>query len=243
VPFLYGDLERAISPERARRYLTSTVDPRSGVTDPARAVMLYEHNTRLSAAAWSTICDVEVVLRNVIARAVSDLHATHRPAGGLRWYDEPTWFATGRWFTTQTLTSIAVAMKRAGDPGPRAAARPSAGRVIAELSLGFWRYLLVSRYEHSLWNPGVRSQFPALSGLSGSDSRKRVHERVEALNYLRNRVAHHEPVYETFSIPGPRQLDAVTTLHESIELVEWADPDAGSWIRERSTYAEVAASI
>ena len=240
--FTFGDLEAAISSARANRYLASTVDPVSGVADPARAVALYEHNVEVSTAAWSTVADLEVVLRNIIAGAIETHHATLRGGHGERWYDPPPWFATGKWFTSGTLDSISVAMKRGADPGPGPSLRPGGGRVVAELTLGFWRYLLTARYEHSLWNPAIRARFQGLSHLSGSDSRKEVHERVEKLNYLRNRVAHHEPVYDQFRIPGhPGRIDTVATLDDAIEMIGWSNPDAANWIRARSAYASVAA--
>lgn len=238
--FSYADLERAISPPRAGRYLQSTVDPLTGLADPDLAVALYEFNSTLSATAWSTVADVEVVLRNALADAIAAQHGTLRPNSSSRWYDGPSWFHTGQWFTDKTLKAIKQAMRRAKDPGPGATARPGEGRVIAEFNLGFWRYLLIARYEHSLWNPAMRAQFPALSQLSGADSRKEVHARVERLNYLRNRIAHHEPIYEPFSVPGHAvPLDPTVVLREAIELVQWNNAAAAAWIDSRSAFDAV----
>lgn len=236
--FTYGELEQAISPGRASRYLGSTVSLVTGRPDPRAAVQLYERNVEISAAAWVVISDIEIVLRNIVADSMTAHHAATRTSVNYRWYDDPTWFATGqKWFTSETLRSIATAMGRVGDPGPTGAPRPPEGRVVAELTLGFWRYLLVSRYEHSLWNPSIRSSFHGLSHLSGSDSRKAVYSAVERLNYLRNRVAHHEPIYEPFTIPGHPggPIDARLTLTNAIEMVSWANPAAAQWIERRST--------
>lgn len=242
--FTFVDLESAISPARASRYLRSTVDPATGASDPAAAVALYEYNARLSTEAWSTIADVEVVLRNIIADAVAGHHASLRSKPTYRWYDSPAWFGTGRWFTDETVNSINHTMRRVKDPGPGTRPRPGEGRVVAELTLGFWRYLLIARYEHSLWNPAIRARFPSLGHLSGSDSRKMVHLRMERLNYLRNRVAHHEPIYEPFSIPGhATPIDPVQTLAHAIELVSWSNPDAATWIERRSSFVSVAARL
>jgi hypothetical protein len=243
VIFTFADLEQAISPPRANRYLQSAIDPSTGLPDPAAALALYEYNSALSAATWATIADVEVVLRNAVADAIAGHHSTIRANPTHRWYDDPPWFTTGKWFTTETAKSIRLAMKRVKDPGPGAGARPGEGRVLAELTLGFWRYLLVPRYEHSLWNPAIRSRFPALGHLSGSDSRKTVHDRVEKLNYLRNRVAHHEPIYEPFAIPGhATPVEATLIVVDAIELISWSNPTAAAWITARSTVAAVAAA-
>lgn len=241
--FSYPDLERAISSARAGRYLASTADTATGRLDPDRAVALYEFNSELCAAAWSTVADVEVVLRNTLADAIAAQHSIHRPHSSSRWYDDPPWFPTGQWFTDKTLKAIKQAKRRAKDPGPSSSSRPGEGRVIAEFNLGFWRYLLIARYEHSLWNPAIRARFPALSHLSGSDSRKAVHASVERLNYLRNRIAHHEPIYEPFRVPGhAAPLESVVVLREAIELVRWSDEVSADWIDGRATFEVVAAN-
>lgn len=237
----FADLERAISPTRADRYLRSTIDPATGMPDADRAVALYEFNSRLSAEAWSTVADVEIVLRNILAESISAHHGAVRQAPTSRWYDDPPWFTTGKWFTDRTLKEIQRAMKRAKDSGPGTTTRPGEGRVIAELNLGFWRYLLIARYEHSLRNPAIRARFPALAHLSGSDSRKEVHMRVEKLNYLRNRIAHHEPIYESFFIPGHAvPIDPLVVLVDAIELVSWSNAIAASWIDSHSSAVVIA---
>ncbi len=201
--FTYSELEQAISAGRASRYLRSTISPVTGQPDPNAAVQLYELNVEISAAAWAVTSDIEIILRNIVADSMAAHHAATRGSVNHRWYDDPSWFTSGqKWFTSETLRSIATAMGRVGDPGPTGAPRPPEGRVVAELTFGFWRYLLVSRYEHSLWNPSIRGSFQGLSHLSGSDSRKAVYSAVERMNYLRNRVAHHEPIYEPSPSPA-----------------------------------------
>lgn len=239
--FTFADLEAAISPPRAGRYLASTADA-TGTANADAAVALYDYNCRLSGAAWVTIGHIEIALRNIVAGAISQHHARIRPGGRLRWYDDPSWFPPElKWFTRDTLQSIETAKHRIRDPGVGDAPRPHEGKLVAELSLGFWRYLLISRYEHSLWNPAIRSRFPALSHLSGSRSRKEVYHRVEALNYLRNRVAHHEPIYEPFRAPGhAKPLVPGQVLDDAIELIGWANPTASAWIASRSTFHAVA---
>ncbi len=221
-----SEFEQAISPARAARYLSSVAG------DSSAALKLYEHNNQISASAWVVIADVEVVLRNIVADAIHAHHATVRP-GALRWYDGPSWFTRGQWFTKDTLKSIEVARRRVRDPGPSGGQRPSEGRLIAELSLGFWRYLLIGRYEHDLWNPAIRAKFDGMSHLSGSDSRHEAHRRVEKLNYLRNRIAHHEPIYEPFSIPGQGTIDVERVLSDAIELIGWSQPATAEWISRR----------
>lgn len=88
------------------------------------------------------------------------------------------------------------------------------GKVVAELTFGFWRYLLTAHYEASLWTPALRHAFP--SGLA----RGTVYELVEHINILRNRVAHHEPIHR-------RNLQ--TDLLRIEQLLDWISPDTSNW--------------
>ncbi len=232
--FTYNDLAKAISAPRAARYLKSA-EAMEGESLHL-AVELYQHNATLSAAAWSTIADMEVLLRNVVADSAHTRHSSVGRSLSERWYDAPNWFPPHNpWFTAQSLNAIKNAKRAVGDRGPGSNARPPEGRVVAGLSFGFWRFILSSRYEHSLWNPAVRRAFPGLQGLSGTDSRAAVYDRMTMLNNLRNRIGHHEPIYEPFTVEG-RVLEASQVLHDGVELIEWTNPRAAHWIQQRITF-------
>ncbi len=71
------------------------------------------------------------------------------------------------------------------------------GRIIAELSLNFWKRLFASEYEDLLWKRALRKAFP-----DKSIARAQVAANLEVIYQTRNRVAHHEFVrgerlYET----------------------------------------------
>lgn len=225
----FDQLVDAVSAPRAARYLADA-------GSEAGAVRLYEQNVVLAADAWMVIADVEVVLRNVLADAIRSHHDSLRP-GVLRWYDDPPWFpdpGNNKWLANETLKNIGVAMRRAKDPGPGAGTRPGEGRVIAELTLGFWKYLLIGRYEHSLWSPAIRASFPDLAHLSASQSRREVHRRIDELNFLRNRIAHHEPIHGALTPPNRKQpTTADQILTEATELVAWNNAATAAWITTR----------
>ena len=87
-------------------------------------------------------------------------------------------------------------------------------KVVAELTFGFWRYLLSARYEASLWTPALRHAF--VGGLS----RATVYETVEHINTFRNRFAHHDPIYR-------QHLQSDITRIE--QLIDWMSPEAAEW--------------
>jgi hypothetical protein len=70
-------------------------------------------------------------------------------------------------------------------------------QVIAQLTMHFWKRLFSDQYEAMLWKRGLRKTFPN-KALGRAD----IAAHLEVIYEMRNRLAHHEPVY------GSR-LDAV----------------------------------
>jgi len=198
-------LERRISAERFAPYLASTGD------DHRRAMRRYERNTEISAAFWAVLSDLEIVVRNAMHERLSAWSAAA--------YGRPDWYADrGKIFTAQTASDIGTARRHAA-AGGRA---ESPGRIIAELPLGFWRFLLSSRYERSLWLPCLRDAFP---GIRGQGMRRDVHDAMRDLHLLRNRIAHHEPIHNRPL--GELHAAALTTAG-------WICPTTRRWIAARS---------
>ncbi|MGL1921663.1 MAG: hypothetical protein OCD03_11625 [Hyphomicrobiales bacterium] len=66
----------------------------------------------------------------------------------------------------------------------------SDGKIIAELTMNFWKGLYSSRHEDLLWKTSLKKTFP-----NRSISRANVAEKLEIIYQTRNRLAHLEPVY------------------------------------------------
>lgn len=60
----------------------------------------------------------------------------------------------------------------------------------------------------ALWTPALRHAFPAKM------ARSTVHDQLSELNQLRNRVAHHEPIFEQ---------DHARNLERIVETLSWLD--------------------
>lgn len=67
---------------------------------------------------------------------------------------------------------------------------PSHGQVVAQTTLHFWKRLYSIDYEKTLWKRALKKLFP-----DKSISRSDVSAALETIYSVRNRVAHHEPVY------------------------------------------------
>lgn len=114
--------------------------------------------------------------------------------------------------TPQGRGDLSLAIKTIRNRGMHA----SPDRIISELHFGFWRFLLASRYESTLWTHHLRHGFPNLK----PQSRTVVYEAIESINTLRNRVAHHKPL-KGKSIQ--RDVDLIK------EVLGWISMDALKW--------------
>ncbi|MPY82209.1 MAG: hypothetical protein GEV00_02615 [Actinophytocola sp.] len=202
------DLESWFSTDRVAPYR----DTCNGDGDQAAA--LYAWNAELSAAMWHTLGHVEVLVRNALHRELSTW-SRHR-YGTDRWY-----LKIARLISDNTRLDINTARRRATRNG-RA---ETAGRVVAELNLGFWRYVLARRYDGTLWRYCMFRAFPG-------KRRADVERAVANLHVLRNRIGHHEPIHN-------RPIGELLTL--ALRVASWTNLAAGDWIAAGDTARELLA--
>jgi hypothetical protein len=169
--------------------------------DVEAAVDLYQWNLDVSMALFESIHYLEVAVRNRMDEALSRLAGPDAD-----WLDAPP----GIPLTPGTLARVAVARRNAGRPGRE----PTHGHVIAEITFGFWPYLLARNYSRTLWANALKGAFrPA--------SRGDLHARLLAVADLRNRIGHHEPLIG---------LDTAAEYRRILTLAELVDPRLGWWI-------------
>lgn len=146
--------------------------------DQPAALGLYDWNVQISSAFHESMHYLEVGLRNAMDRQLtawaSSLGAT------APWYVDPVVP-----LTTQTRDKVAEARRNA----TRGGISETHGKVIAELTFGFWWALLAAPYNRSLWQPCLRYAF------DGPVRRDRLHDALDSFRLLRNRIAHHEPIH------------------------------------------------
>ena len=214
-PFSYAedilnDLEASFSPERMSTYLNATGGDRE------KAFHLYAWNTATSAAFYGPLQGLEVALRNAIHRQLDGCY-------GAAWYDNP---AAG--LDAGCLKRIADAKKEVARAG-HAAGPP---RIVAALSFGCWISLLGSGgridpagrkadYEKTLWRPALRGAFPHRATLT----RKQAHRPLDYLRTLRNRIAHHEPIFARHLSQDHQHI---------LDVTGWISPRVRTWIEAHS---------
>ncbi len=210
-PVDYERLRELLSAERLGSYLAAADGDLGG------AFALYEWNIDASASALSLAAMVEVVVRNSLDRQMTAWALT-------RGKDD--------WLVHAPLDLRAKAdIQKAKERAARGGRQVTHGHVVAELNLGFWRYLVSKRYYTALWVPNLRHAFPRMAAPT-SEHRRRVESDLEQLHYLRNRAAHHEPIHR-------RDLQA--EVDRAIALLSCIDPEAARWCRQRESLSAVLA--
>ena len=200
-------LERTLTRERLEKYLTATAQ------DLDAALKLYEENTRLSEAFYTPLQCVEICLRNSLHQHLTEIY-------------EEDWCSNGKpplnSESRRMIVDAVEALKKSKNG-------VSPGRVVAELKFAFWVGLLGPRYDATLWRGVLHKAFRA----QGGRPRSMVHGRFNAIRRFRNRVAHHEPIFD-------RPLMQIHT--EIIEAIRWMDRETADWAAHHSRFEDVMAT-
>ena len=197
----------AFSRERLNKYLNAT---KQNLDD---AITLYEKNTRLAEAFYTPLQCLEICLRN-------HLHACLKNT-----YEED-WFRNHKPpFNQDSQRMIFDAVEELNQD--RRGVTP--GRVVAELKFAFWVGLMGPRYDGTVWRESIYRAFLA----RGGKPRNQVHGRFNAIRRFRNRIAHHEPIFNR---------DLEQTHAEIIEAIDWMCRHTSSWAAHHSRFPHVFAA-
>jgi len=101
-------------------------------------------------------------------------------------------------------------------------AQPTTGKVIAELKFVFWQKLFTGRHDVRLWEPHIAAAFPQAPTMAAAALRHRIYTDLETLRNLRNRLAHHEPVFT-------RHL--ADDLNRMLDLIDLRSTQTDDWAR------------
>lgn len=194
-------LSRSISRNRLEKYLEASND------DLDQALTLYEWNTRLAEALYTPLQSVEVCLRNMLHESLASTYGSD-------------------WLLRGGVPLMGGAQRAIADAG-RMQRGVTAGAVIANLPFSFWVGLLGPAYDQTIWRQAAHTAFRA----DGGKARGAVHGRLNAIRRFRNRVAHHEPIF-----------DRAADMHnEIIEAIGWMCRDTMAWTTAHSHFPKVSA--
>lgn len=190
---LVAGLIDAMSPTRFATYLTAA-------GSETAALQLYTWNTAASAAFYGPLQTLEVTLRNAINSRFSSSH-------GVRWFDDPQVLRAAE------LRIVGEVTQQLYDRGRQ----PTPGSVVAELSYGFWVALFANAYDTTIWRTDLHTLFsPRVKDRHG------LHEALDRLRTLRNRTAHHEPIFQRNLADDYKRIRTVVGML-SLPNLRWLD--------------------
>ncbi|MBO3166599.1 hypothetical protein [Dermatophilus congolensis] len=223
----HAEVLRLLSPERIERYRTA-----AGVATDEEVLRQYTTQIHKQGELWAFIGGVEVILRNAMHQELTKKYGN--------WYENEDFIqiiSEGRHksgsckdkrredMSRKNLENAIRKSERDIRNKNKGSSRKgrldgvhtevSPGHVVANLSLGFWRALLSSKHDVSLWTPCLHRAFKK------KVNRSDVYKKVGAVWAARNRIGHHEYI-DNFK----------EVLDMGSDLVGYISPDGESWVKE-----------
>jgi hypothetical protein len=124
------------------------------------------------------------------------------------WYDSVSWRVAQQEQVANAKDSL---QKKAKPITP--------GRMVAELTFGFWVGLTGPKYSVDLWERHLYKAFP-----NAKLGRKQLNKRLESIRLLRNRVAHHEPILCTgIAVTFFQAASSITKAFTGVAVMQLAE--------------------
>jgi hypothetical protein len=156
--------------------------------DILRALQLYHWNAQISAAFLYPLHVFEICIRNAVANAAESFYQT------------PDWpWSTAFETSLPTTGSVRYFSPRrelmnTRDWLPRP--QQTTGKIIAELKFAFWVSMYTGRHDGRLWTTYLRREYPNIPpNMIIATARDKIHKTADSVRDLRNRIAHHEPIF------------------------------------------------
>ncbi len=174
---------------------------------------LYLLNIQLSSETFKLICFFEIALRNSINNHLSNIH-------GQDWIESSV-STSGFFNSPQTATTFSIIQNLKMD-----IPKSSNNQQVAQLGFGFWRHLFAQNQYKAIGSNLLEIFIHKPKSTPQMQiNQKYIFKKLTAINDLRNRIAHHEPI--CFK-NGLTNLDITETLRISnsiITILEWMNID------------------
>lgn len=205
-------IQTVLSAPRASTYITAAGG------DAAGAMALYGWNARIAAALMLPSHFAEISTRNAVDEALT---AVYGP----------------RWPWNQTLEQSLPSPKGPiynpqRDLTQTRSREQTAGKVVAELKFSFWQAMFTARHDVRIWDHQILSLFPNATQATAKALRGQIRGDLEAIRKLRNRMAHHEPIFTR---------DLADDLARMLNLVELRSTATAQWVRQMEEVSTILA--
>jgi len=203
--------------------------------DKKIAAEMFYLDGAVAASFLEPIRLVELVLREAIHRSMSQVYGS-------------------RWMYREELLD-ARSLEKVTQSASRLGRNPAGDKIVSDLTLGFWAGLFqkggpasfdpLRRIKHSetLWVPALSTLF-----IDERPERKHVAALTLKISYLRNRMAHHEPLLFGISQPGSKKGDKqikqepINAYGDLIQLANLLDITLGDFLLNNFSVIELLES-
>lgn len=177
---LITQIEPAISSVRLQRYRSTGASDLETLTN-------YLWNIALGESLYCCLDSVEVSLRNSLHESLTQHFGT------------PTWYDLHGLLESEQVKQVTRAKRSIVSYGDQI----TPGRVVSELTFGFWVTLLSRTYDARLWRANNASSLKIAFPRVPRHWRQRwqIHSRYNEIRLLRNRVFHFEPLFDDPTVP------------------------------------------
>lgn len=174
------DVRNVLSAPRLATYEDVLKNVSQNASDTTDVLNLYLWNAEMSGALLFPMQLCEVTIRNAVSQAIASAYEEDWP------------------WNQAFVRSLANNEKQDLSKGISTFEHsPSmTGKVVAAMTLNFWEKMFTARHDDRIWNQKLRVVFPNLDpGLTVADARERIYGFMNDVRTLRNRIAHHEPIF------------------------------------------------
>lgn len=205
----FESLKTSISEERLAVY-------RADGVDDTTAIARYIYNIALCKSLYPLISIFEVTLRNSIDKALEN------------YFKLTDWNNVIQLQQTELMmiNDAMLKIKRQGK-------KYSHGRLIAELTLGFWVALMGRKYNTQGFQFAVIKNSlhgcPAHQKSSGT-----IQKNLSEIRFLRNRIAHHERISHWKDLKQKHDL--------ILDFIKWLNPDMFTIAYQKDTFNDIYAN-
>jgi hypothetical protein len=167
----------------------------------------YKNNIKLSEALYPSIQKLEVVFRNQLETVLILGYGQH-------WFQSAQFLqildSYGRNKLNTTIRNLQKLTKNI-----------TSGAVVAEMTFGFWTSLVSKPYDQTIWRKYQQNLFPHATATQRDV--KQIRQDLDTIRKLRNRIAHHEPIWQDKNL---------LLKHQSIlQLLGWMNPHVTLWLQ------------
>ena len=200
----FGEIHDCVSSARLSRYLRAVND------DYDHCMRLYAWNLTVSGAFYSPLSLAEVTFRNAVVLAIEDTFDQN-------WHFSKSFKISLPKHRRRDLEKIVSNLR------DRKKKSISASMVVAESTLFFWESLLADGFKNSIWRKGLQHYFP---NMPHDVSCETLREDVRQWRLFRNRIAHHEPIFERDLGSDLQRLRRIVGYRSSA-ILHWLDREEG----------------